>query len=187
MTKYILHGGNSREKNDLNLSFYREIVLSTNSHNPTISLCYFSREDNEIETCSQQDQSQFSDCQSTNKINFVIANKKDFISQIKKSNAIYFRGGNTHKLVSTIQSFPKMETYFTNKVIAGSSAGAYLLSKYYYENDDGKFGTGIGTLNIKTFCHYTSDQKENLNKLINYRETLPTIVLANHQWIVLNK
>lgn len=184
MTKYILHGGNTRETNPDNDNFFREMTTGS-TEKTTVLLNYFSRENAEIEDLAKQDKQRFLENSENKNLEFEIAEPESLAEQLKKAFVMFVRGGASRQLTDKLLLTPNLMECFKNKVIAGSSAGVYALVKYYWENDNSKIGEGLGILNFKAFCHYTPEQTDIVQKLINYKEDLPLLTLPNHKWIVL--
>lgn len=184
MTKYILHGGNTREINADNNSFFREITLGTTG-NTLVLLNYFAREDDEIKTCAEQDKKRFLENSENKNLAFEIAQKENFIEQLSNADIMYIRGGETSKLIKEMSPIKDIKKLFENKTIAGSSAGVYVLSKYYWENDTDIFAKGLGIFNFKALCHYEPERNHIVKKLMQYGEPLPLLTLANYKWVVL--
>ncbi len=184
MTKFILHGGNTQEINPDNKSFFREIALGMPS-GASILLNYFSREDTDIERCAEQDKQSILKNSKNKDLVFEIAKPKLLGKQLQRARVMYMRGGNTKKLVAKISLTPNFSKLIQNKVIAGSSAGVYVLSKYYWSNNRKKIENGLGILNIKAYCHYKPTDVNIVNKLLAHKEKLPLLVLPNYRWMVL--
>lgn len=183
MTKYILHGGDTREINPDNNGFFREMTLGSKDK-ILVLLNYFAREDSEVEGLAEQDKQRFLQNYDGKDLEFEIAHPEQLIGQISRADVMYMRGGETNWLKEKLLKTPNLTELFKNKVIAGSSAGAYVLSKYYWGNDTNKLGDGLGIINFKTYCHYQPKDSGILNKLTAYKEKLPLLVLPNYKWVV---
>lgn len=183
MTKYILHGGNSKDINPENDGFFREMTFGSVGKTYVL-LNYFSREDAEVENLAEQDKQRFLQNSENREIEFEIAHPDRLTEQLQRAFVMYMRGGKTHMLTSKMKKTNNVESLFRNKVIAGSSAGVYFLSKYYWGNDTAKIGEGMGILNIKAFCHYSPQDTETVEKLLKYKESLPLFTLPNYKWTV---
>ena len=110
-----------------------------------------------------------------------ILNNPDIVkNKIKTADIIYFCGGDTIKLVSDLQEYEIVplikEALEENKVIAGLSAGAIMISKDGYsdslkmreESDKFEFINGLNLLDISFCPHY---EKEN-DRAIELKEDL---------------
>ena len=75
---------------------------------------------------------------------------------------------------------------FNGKVVGGSSAGAYVLSKYYYSNTEDKVEEGTGAVPVKVTAHY-SEKSKALEKLKMYGENLKIYLLRDTEYIVIEK
>jgi len=186
MTKYILHGGNSKEINPDNDSFFKEMTLGSKGRT-LVLLNYFSREESVIPELAKQDKARFLANSENKDLEFEIANEDKLSEQLKNANVMYMRGGETEWLVKKLSKIQNLEKLFEGKVIAGSSAGVYALSKYCWENDSKRLGDGLGILNFKAFCHYSPQDTEIIEKLLAYKEELPLLVLPNYKWVVYYK
>lgn len=186
MTKYILHGGNSREINPDNDSFFKEMTLGSKGKT-LVLLNYFSREENEIPELAKQDKARFIANSENKDLEFEIADENKLPEQLKNAYVMYMRGGETEWLVKELSKAQNLEKLFEGKVIAGSSAGVYALVEYSWENDSKRLGNGLGILNFKAFCHYAPQDTEIVKKLLAYKEKLPLLVLSNYKWVVYYK
>ena len=186
MTKYILHGGRTSDKNPGNECFFREITSELKG-DIKILLNYFTRGKNDWEKLAKQDKTNFLQQSEQNDIKFTIARKKNFVKEIKNSHVLYFRGGNPFLLLEKLKQISNLENYFQNRVIAGSSAGAHILSRYFYSKVKHRVGKGLGILNIKICCHHSSKSVNIIRKLKRYKEDLPILALPEYKTVVLYK
>ena len=82
---------------------------------------------------------------------------------------MYFRGGDTLRLLEKIRKYHDFKKeILKKKVVGGSSAGVYFLSKYAFSSSQGIIYEGLGILPIKSSCHYTNDMKEKVKILNQY-------------------
>ncbi len=185
MTKYILHGGETKKHSKNNKNFFRESV-GTAPHTK-ILVVLFAREEDLWEEIYSAIQKFFTKYSPEKELEFLLASPKidELIKQIKNSNVIYMHGGNTHKLKEMLDKIPNLENLWKNKIISGSSAGALVLSKYWYENDDDSYNEGLGILPIKLFCHYKKENNDRLEKLKQFGEPLPTYSLPEEIFFIL--
>ena len=124
------------------------------------------------------------------RVTIVKATEENFIEEIKSADVIYIRGGDTQKLKDTLDGYPGFKELIKGKTVAGSSAGAYVLSTYYYTNSKGKVLEGYGCLPLRVVCHYQStihpapedsDPVANINKFNN---NLELVLLKDHEWCI---
>lgn len=82
------------------------------------------------------------------------------------ASLVYFGGGSTEVLYDVIQKWggkQLLEDALENDVIlAGLSAGAYILAKEWRHFEDGKVetGPGFGLADITIECHSTDDSRK---------------------------
>lgn len=186
MTKYILHGGSSNKPSSETDTFFREMAAETKAGS-VVLLNYFSRKDEEITRLAEADKGRFLANSDNQDLVFEIATRDGFAEQIARADVLFMKGGETAKLVVAMQKYGNLEELFKDKVIAGSSAGTYVLCKYYWENDIDELGEGLGLFYIKAYCHYSQDVLANVEQLRDHKENLPVLCLRDHQWIVIYK
>lgn len=185
MTKFILHGGFTREDNELNRSFLREITKDL-PESSKILLVMFAVDDDKVND-KFKFFSELLDKNANGKhFEYVLATKQDFSKQVSQANAVYLQGGDTAKFRDTLDEYPGFEKDIQGKVVAGSSAGAYVLSKVYFSVTQGGIMEGIGILPVKTVCHYQSKIQENRDKgpeeLEALDDGLELVVLKDFEW-----
>ena len=184
MIKFILHGGSSNQPSPDTDAFYREMTAGSKGKFTTL-LNYFSRKDEEVERLTEKDKARFLANSDNKELVFEVADRERFAQQMQRADCLFMKGGETAKLVDAMSRYENLTELFKDKVIAGSSSGAYVLSKYYWENDIDTLGDGLGFFNIKMFCHYAADQLEKVEKLRNYKENLPLLCLPDHKWVIM--
>ncbi|EKE11830.1 MAG: hypothetical protein ACD_15C00016G0005 [uncultured bacterium] len=194
MTKYILHGGVTREENELNHDFFSEIAGSLDDGD-SLLLCYFApsmKRDYPEKEKFVNGVKQFERYMNGKKVTYVFAEREDFMRQLKKTDAIYIHGGDTIKLLEDLKKYPEFpEEIRKKKLVVGSSAGAYVLAKYfinYSHENDAKQGFGI--LPIKIFCHFKDEQREILEEKFrkaDEAEELELILLRDFEMKILEK
>ena len=184
MTKYILHGGNTTIKNDLNRQFFAEIVKDL-PEGATVLLVYFARKEEEYERLRDQDIGNFTEHSGRNDLVFDVSEKESFIDQVKKAGAVYIRGGEPIQLIETLKKYPDFtEIIKTKKVVAGSSAGAYALSMYANSSTKKKTLRGLGIIPVRTFAHFDGDQSI-IDELNKYPNDLELILLRDYEYTII--
>ena len=186
MTKFILHGGATKKTVPGNQQFFREIISGFNGK-VKLLLIYFARKNEEWPRLLADDQKNFQRDLIGGEINLELADADPVIfeKQLEKTDAIYVRGGDTEQLLEKIKTVSNFSELIKNKIYAGSSAGAYLVAKYYYSNEKNGIGEGLGILPIKVFAHWSNDQKEALAKLKSVGGDLPIYKIPETEYVVL--
>jgi len=184
MTKFILHGGGTRKDSAKNKNFFQQI--STASKGGDLLIVCFAQPKKEWKKHFEHEKKKFSHIRSD--LNFILADNspKKFCQQIKKANAIYIKGGDDGLLQKKIKPIENFEELIQGKTIAGSSAGANFLSKYYYSTDNNRIEEGIGILQIKLFTHYTPNHRTGLRELFTYKDDLEIINLLETDFTIIS-
>lgn len=195
MTKFILHGGFTSIPCENNDNYYKEIINSAG--NPVkILLVYFAVEKDRWQEIFENHKELFLERAGDKKIEFTIASERvdEFIEQIKWCDVMFIRGGLTPVLQAQLEKVPNFEDLIKNKIIAGSSAGAMVFSKYYYDQDHDKIFEGMNILHVKLFTHYltageyaATSGKDKLEKLKAYKEDLPTYAIPETEFLIIEK
>jgi peptidase E len=183
--KYILHGGVTSDESLLadNKKFFHEMIKDF--VNPKILIVYFARKKEEYPQMLKDDTEIFQQSSPGKKIEIQIAEAETFEEQARQADIIYVRGGDTTKLIELIKTISNFVEAIKGKVYGGSSAGAYLVSKYYYSNNADEVMQGLGILPIKVFCHWQGSLEDKLKKLASTGEDMPIYKLAEGQFVIL--
>lgn len=170
-TKVILHGGYAGHENSENDAFFKEI-LSDTPNSPNVLMVFFAKESDRVQKNREKTISQFEKNKGEKIINYDTATEKSFLKQIQWANIVYFHGGKTLKLLENLKKFNNLKDIFVGKTVAGESAGAYVLSKHFYNEKTGGMFEGIGLVPVNTICHYTGKPEEFGKTLPNDPDTL---------------
>jgi len=172
MTKFILHGGMTSIRNESNKKFHQEAVKDF-PQNPKILLCLFSIEESRWEDEYKWIQKNFVDNLKRDDLEFQLADKENFMEQLKWADVVHFRGGSSLRLLKVLDGFPEFRNSLSGKTLSGSSAGAYYLVDSFYENDIEEIHQGLGIVPINLIAHYGSGEyapikEEVFEKLKNF-------------------
>lgn len=189
--KYILVGGYPQRASDGGKAFAEELIKGY-SEPVKILECLFARPKDNWETAFAQDKEFFTKHLPDKKLEFRMADPKQFKEQVEWADAIYIRGGASEAvLLALANQGAGWEKELDGKTLAGSSAGAHAIAKYYYGLDDLKIGEGLGLLPLKIIVHYRSnynapniDWDEAEIELKQYKEDLSILKLAEGQFEV---
>lgn len=178
-----------------NNNYYKEIINSA-AGPVKILLVYFAAAKERWEELEKQHRSRFAAQAGGKEIEFQVASEKadEFIKQIKWCDAMFIRGGLTPVLQAQLEKVSNFKELIKDKVVAGSSAGALVFTKYYYEQDYDKIFEGLGILPVKMITHYLStgeyaatSGKDKLEKLKAYKENLPIYAIPETEFVIVNK
>ncbi|MFA5022713.1 MAG: Type 1 glutamine amidotransferase-like domain-containing protein [Candidatus Paceibacterota bacterium] len=188
-TKYILVGGYPKKALDGGKAFTEELIKGFKEPVKILE-CLFARPRDNWDEAFNQDKDFFINNLPGKRLEFQLADPEKFREQVAWADAIYIRGGASEAVLLELQKQSEgWEKELPGKTLAGSSAGAHAISKYYYGLDDLKIGEGLGLLSLKIIVHYGSDYNApniDWNKaeieLKQYKEDLPLIKLAEGQF-----
>ncbi len=179
-TKFILSSGYAGRPNKKNDKFFKEI-LSIKKNKLKVLLVYFAKTFEDYERITNEDKYQFNKNKGEKELVFEIAKKDKFANQIKSADIVYLHGGKTLRLLKTLKSYKNLKKLFNSKVVAGESAGAYVLSTCFYSKSEGGVFKGLGFVPVKTICHYVG---QNAEKLKNCPDNLEILFLPDYKFKV---
>ena len=186
-TKYFLHGGATGRETERNKEFFREVVDSIDGDKACILLVYFARERNLWPVLFEEDKRKFQHAGAktdATKIEVSSQEKDKLTEQLRSANIIFIRGGDTEILHKKMSEIKNLEDLLKGKVIAGSSAGAYIFCTYYYSNNENVVKKGLGILPIKLYAHYDDDQVDNFKRLEETGPDLPSLKVREADFLV---
>jgi len=186
MTKYILHGGRTRNKNNDNLQYFLE-TINIPKEKINLLIVLFAGEPEFWNERFEHYKQIFLDLNSGKQIDFVLADPsvEIFTKQIQAADIVFILGGETIRLMSYLKNILNLKELFKDKTISGSSAGANFLSKYYYTINGKEVRPGLGILDIKTFPHYDPSLIKELEELKNHGEDLPIYTMEEKKFSIL--
>ncbi|MFA5047762.1 MAG: Type 1 glutamine amidotransferase-like domain-containing protein [Patescibacteria group bacterium] len=188
-TKYILIGGYAKAAPDGGKGFCEELV-SGFTEPVKILDCLFARPKETWEKAFNDDKAFLTDRLGGKKFVLEMADTEKFLEQVKWADAIYIRGGKEEaSLVEYLSADKFWLKELDGKTLAGTSAGADAISKYFYDLDNLKVREGLGLLPIKIIVHYKSDYNapnvdwdKAAEELKNYGEDLPLVTLKEGEY-----
>lgn len=150
-TVFILAGGNDRKYSDYGYRLSEKVANYIT--NPKILSCFFSSSQETWEEKAKDWKSWFSD-HFTQPFTYDYAKHETFLQQLDSADVVYFHGGDTNLLFKDLPNAQSLKKHFKGRVISGSSAGANMLSKYYWSSTRGGFCEGRAILNVNVMVHY---------------------------------
>jgi len=183
-TKYILHGGFEKGKQDEdNRLFYSEILREA-PQSIKILLVPFAKDEDRVAPSNERVMREFNSVRDGKEIMFETAERESFLKQLSLCGVIYFHGGTTLKLLNTLKEFPDFKNLMEGKIIVGESAGSNVLCSYFYSKSADVVGQGLGFLPIKIIPHYKPKYKD---KFKNIEEKLEDLFLREYEFKVFYK
>ncbi len=182
MTKIILHGGYAKIENELNKKFIKEIAKGLPKEFKILVVLFAVAKNRHQKGFKEHRNLFLKHIKNKNPI-FILATEKNFINEIKQADVVYLRGGNNIKLLNFLKKYPNFKEKIKDKVVAGSSAGAYALSKYFYSNDKGKGGffAGLGILPVAVICHLDKKKNKMIPRFKQFSGRTKLVLLKNFE------
>lgn len=189
MTKFILHGGFTRRENELNRTFFEEVVRDIPEGATLLMVFFAARYDDPTETFNELKQ-KLEAAAGSKKLNITLATKENFIQELTDAKAVYFHGGSTNKLLDVLRSYGSIKPLIEGKTVAGSSAGAYAIAAYGASHSEDAMLEGLGLAPLRVVCHYESAELPPaagaVEVLKNTATDLELVLLHDFEWKVFN-
>lgn len=156
MTKYVLNSGGFRNRGDEGCAFYAEMIKDLGDR-PKVLVCSFA----DIRERWDRNFYVFTTHMServpggVNPI-FERVDEYRFEEQVQEAELIYFYGGDVEVVKNNLAKY-NVDTLFSGKVVAGSSAGAAVWATYYWSGERRKALPGLNVLPMKFIPHYKAN------------------------------
>ena len=166
MVRFVLIGGKGKDSNLNHIE--NEIIKMTNKKNPIILYCPYATKDIEKSINKFHNLMKNLECEI---INLTFDNINDFDILLNKADILYVGGGVSDDLVDIFKKYNLDKVLYkyldSNKIYAGSSAGAMLYTKVAmgdkdmfsdnFHNYNYKMVDCLGILNISICPHYQNE------------------------------
>ncbi len=166
MVRFVLIGGKGKDSNLNHIE--NEIIKMTNKKNPLILYCPYATKDIEKSINKFHNLMKNLECEI---IDLTFDNINDFDSLLNKADILYVGGGVSDDLVDIFKKYNLDKVLYkyldSNKIYAGSSAGAMLYTKVAmgdkdmfsdnFHNYNYKMVDCLGILNISICPHYQNE------------------------------
>jgi hypothetical protein len=153
-TRYILVGGGWKSALD-KASPWQRMMIDRHDGPVRVLICLFGREQPVWDE-------RFAHVKGLFEINlgpqalYELALPGTFMQQIEDSDVVYLDEGDNVCMEKSLVSYRSLSLAFAGKTVAGSSAGANILSQEYYTRSLSMVRAGMGILPIKVMTHYDS-------------------------------
>jgi peptidase E len=189
MTKYILHGGETKVNNESNKDFFFECTNLPQTIVKVVCI-YFAKSSGSVEEAFELAKKKFTEAAALDKkLTFVLADENLEIlrEQIQSADVVYIHGGDTDRLKEKLVGLSDFAQLIAGKTVAGSSAGAYILARYYYSNSKHIISEGFGILPIKVFAHYSEEKQKQRSQLEVFGEELSVYTIPETEFVIIEK
>ena len=164
-TKIVVGGGYDTRTDECSEDFFKELLKGLNGEIAVLIVVFAQPEEKHTEKFEKVVK-QFQRNGPGKNLKFKLAIHQTFEADLASSDVVYFYSG---------------DTLIKGKVIAGESAGTYLLSTKFYSKTIGGVCDGLGVLPIKTICHFEDRNEEKLDEI---SPGLEKVLLRNYDYRV---
>ena len=186
-TRFLLHGGRVKLRDERNDSFFRELTKDLVDGDIVLSIGFANRDESGRLAYFERDKG-FLLAQAKADIQIVNATYDDLPNQMRTAKSIYITGGNAPELINDIKKYPDFLKLLSGKLIAGTSAGACLFSTYYLNCPKPEVQQGLGVFPIRLAVHYGSREFNSTDEMVKllekYPQDLELVRLEECEWIV---
>ena len=179
-TKIVVGGGYDTRTDECSEDFFKELLKGLNGEIAVLIVVFAQPEEKHTEKFEKVVK-QFQRNGPGKNLKFKLAIHQTFEADLASSDVVYFYSGDTLKLVEEVGSHRDFLNLIKGKVIAGESAGTYLLSTKFYSKTIGGVCDGLGVLPIKTICHFDDRNEEKLDEI---SPGLEKVLLRNYDYRV---
>lgn len=185
----MLHGGNTERVTEKNAAFYHAIVEKVDSDTVRVLCVYFARPEHRWQDSYAEDQAQFAAVQTSKQIVTTLAAYDSFEQDMERADVIFINGGRKGYLKEALLQVgvERLRQLLDGKLIVGASAGANMLSRYYYSSVIDGIREGIGLIDAKVFTHYAPEKSARLNALKAHGEDVPVVAVAEEEYVDLTE
>lgn len=192
MTTYLLHGGRTSKPHPGNKAFFTQFTSLVKKNKVTILLCYFSNDLMKWDSLIERDTNTIKSNTKKEVEILVAKNSKDLFEKLEKSDVLYVAGGDAEPIEALYSQLTGLKHKLTDKIYAGSSMGAFLVSKHYVLSmtyqEENEVHSGIGLLPVQILCHWdVEDNKDKKLGLLTANSDLPVIVLNEFETVTIYK
>jgi peptidase E len=113
-----------------------------------------------------------------------VASEGTFVNDCLLADVIYLHGGNTVKIMEVLKRYQNLEQVFSDRIIAGDSAGVNVLGQLFYSKNSKEIGEGLKILPFKILVHYVDGAP---NPLAQIEPDLETFFLHEYETKVFYK
>ncbi len=177
-TTFILHGGMLSYENPHNDAFFKEFTKDLKDGDKVLFIGLARRNEEDRQRIYERDKGYIL-AQTDKDITIEGAELETIAEQAAAADAIFITGGDTMAMVDDLRGNEAFIDAIKGKVIAGSSAGAYLFSQYYWACSGNAVEQGLGVIPYRVKAHYGNPEFNSTE------ETLPIIEAVHPEYELL--
>ena len=162
MIRFFLHGWYIWVQSEGNKKFFRELLEVCNKKERKILIVPFARAESRWEEKRKEVEERFFEVCWKKRIRIELASNTiaKLKEQILEHDIIFIWWWETIKLQKILEKIGNLKEILEGKMVAWSSAGALVFSKFYYENDTDSYHEWLSLLLVGMICHWKSQKKE---------------------------
>lgn len=186
MTQYFLHGWCVGALSQDNRDFFSTLVMAPRKESIRILIIPFARERSRWDKKFEEIKERFFEVAEWKEIKIILSESdiQKCQEEIRKADIIFIWWGETEVLQAQLEKIEDFKEIISWKVVAGSSAGALIFSKYYYENDTHSYHNGFWFLDCGIICHWRNQEKE-LAHIKKYWWVNKVLCIAEWKYLIL--
>jgi peptidase E len=186
-TTFILHGGMLSHDNPSNDTFFQEFSKDFTDDTKVLFIGLARRNEEDRQRIYERDKGYIL-AQTDKSITVENAELETITEQAAAADAIFITGGDTMAMVDDLRENAKFIEAIKGKVIAGSSAGAYLFSQYYWACAGNEVEQGLGLIPYRVKAHYGNPEfnstEETLSLIQAVHQEYELLLLPECEWVV---
>ena len=162
MIRFFLHGWYLWVLSEGNKKFFLELLEASKKREVRILIIPFARVESRWEEKKKEIQDRFSSVKWKKEIHVELAEYSipKMVQQIRENDIILLWWWATEKLQNTLALIENLKDKLDWKIVAWSSAGTLVFSKYYYENDTASYHNGLALISVGMICHWKNQEME---------------------------
>lgn len=186
MTTYILHGGRTQIDSASNKFFFKQFTELVPKDKVKILLCYFAREKTSWNELFEKDKARIL-AQATKEADISIVDTLEALSsQIIEADVLYFSGGEEEFLRPYMPQLQFLKEALQNKILIGSSMGAFLASRHYVlslsNQNMNTVYDGLGLVPYNMLCHWNREtNKEKKIAMLQKKDPQTPLLLIEEE------
>jgi hypothetical protein len=189
MTNYILHGGESSQPSPNKHRFFAQFTSLVDKPRVNILICTWARDSNDQDRVYQRDQELIRSASGDKVLTFTHTDSRQLENQLIDADVFYLGGGWSQFLDPHRDELMAVKPLLKDKVIIGSSMGAFYIATHYITSFDESWDKktiepGLGLIPINILCHWDKEQHPKIKlQSLSTQSPLPIITLNETEFV----
>lgn len=156
-------GGHQWEARDKG-KYFSQALLRYYRDTANIAFCMFAQPKNEWQRIMSGNMAMIQGFCEGKTINFKLLNEDNFTEVSQWADIVYIPGGDPFLLKKKLEEVENIANIWDKKVIAGSSAGAFVLCEQFVYLQERRFGQGFGWIGVSCIAHWRDEFEDYAQK-----------------------